>query len=92
MSQSLRASGQAAKASGIEEMRAAKEIADKRVENRLQNKKASVPLIVEGQGEHLAGWALGCEGMKQRGERKVEVGGQKMGPGSGPGDANGPSQ
>lgn len=66
-------------------MRAAKEIADRRVESRLKKAKFPTALGVEGQGENLAGWALGCQGMKQRGERKLQVASEKMGPGIGPG-------
>lgn len=73
----LKESGIAAKEAGIAEMRAAKEIGDKNVE---QNMASGGPmrLNVEGRGEGLAGKILGCEGMKERREAKLKSAADKM--------------
>lgn len=68
-------------------MRQAKANSDKIVEDRMKNIKGSVPLTMEGQSQNALGWMTGCEGLKERGERKVRVAGTRMGTG-GPGDGD----
>lgn len=68
-------------------MRQAKEQSDKIVENRMKNIKGSIPLTVEGQSQNTLGRMTGCEGLKERGERKIRVAGTRMWTG-GPGDGD----
>lgn len=65
-------------------MRRAKEKADHKVAVKLKGKTTG-GLQVEGRGEGLAGWIVGCPGMKERGRWKVGEA-AKRGPGVGPGE------
>ncbi|KAI5776806.1 hypothetical protein EDC01DRAFT_784595 [Geopyxis carbonaria] len=69
-SRKLKAAGAVARASGITEMRAAKQIGDLKVRQKMEG-KGPVTLSAEGRGEGMVGRLLGCQGMRERGEWKV---------------------
>jgi hypothetical protein len=73
----LKESGAAAKEAGIAEMRAAKEIGDKKVEEKMAH-EGPIRLSAEGRSEGMFGKILGCEGMKERGVAKLKTAQSKI--------------
>ncbi|KAI5813064.1 hypothetical protein BZA77DRAFT_374480 [Pyronema omphalodes] len=76
-SSKLKETGLADKKAGIEEMRAAKAIGDKIVEEKVAH-EGPVRLAAEGRTEGMLGKVFCCEGMKERGEFKIETAKEKI--------------
>lgn len=72
LSTPLKESGAATKEAAVNEMRAAKEIGDRKVERNIAE-EGPMRLSAEGKSEGLFGKVVGCEGMKERGDAKIKA-------------------
>jgi hypothetical protein len=61
------------KVAGVAEMRAAKEQTDKTLREEYPHRNPEI-LKSEGKTQNVFGKAVGCEGMEERGEEKVQTG------------------
>jgi hypothetical protein len=73
----LEKTGKQIKESAIQEMRKAKELEDKKVQEKIMQ-ESPTRLSLEGKTEGLLGKVIGCEGMKERAEAKLKTAQQKI--------------
>ncbi|CCX10647.1 hypothetical protein FPQ18DRAFT_391857 [Pyronema domesticum] len=72
-SSSWQQSGESHKASGIAEMRSAKEMVDKDLRSHYPERNATT-LKTEGKSQNMLGKTIGCQGMVERGGEKEQIG------------------